>query len=393
MAILISYYSKNKIVIPIVIIVVFMVSNLYIFNDYVAFNGFANFWNNGDFVLSVTTGIYNYNTIYATNYPPLSALIFVFLKKITVLYNGTVESSAVNYIIQIFLISMVAVVVVSGQQIIKHVKYKNVYLFGILMSSVFLFAVQRMNSILFAFALILLFLVLDSYDNKYLKIGAIICLAFSANIKYFPAIYGLFYIKEKRWKDSVLCLIFGVLLFFLPMLFSDQNNIMKLVEATTQFADDERIMGSDMSMLTIVYNILSPFGVESKTIINISFVVKLLVFAWCIFSFFISKRRDIELLSLGFICVLCITSTTLYSVLFLLPAYLEYVKLPITSRLDYFNNFAWIIVMGYFWGMAEIYYIQGANSLVPLFILFVIYVVDEIKCNKNSIIKNDIVVE
>lgn len=48
---------------------------------------------------------------------------------------------------------------------------------------------------------------------------AFICLSIAAAFKIYPAIFGLLLLKEKRWKDAGICILYGVSIFILPIVF------------------------------------------------------------------------------------------------------------------------------------------------------------------------------
>lgn len=51
------------------------------------------------------------------------------------------------------------------------------------------------------------------------KEAALILIAFAAGLKLYPAIWGVFYLAEKRYKEAIRLIIYGILLFFLPFIF------------------------------------------------------------------------------------------------------------------------------------------------------------------------------
>lgn len=79
-----------------------------------------------------------------------------------------------------------------------------------------LFALERGNSALFTVGLIGCFLLWYRDDKRFLREFALVCLAVGAVMKIYPVVFGLLLVREKRWGESLRCVLYGVVLFFLP---------------------------------------------------------------------------------------------------------------------------------------------------------------------------------
>lgn len=81
-------------------------------------------------------------------------------------------------------------------------------------------AIERGNISLLTAILVLAALYLKDSDNRFLRELAMILIAMAAEIKVYPAIVGLVYIKEKRYKEAVRLVIYGLLFFLVPFAFT-----------------------------------------------------------------------------------------------------------------------------------------------------------------------------
>jgi len=81
-------------------------------------------------------------------------------------------------------------------------------------------AIERGNISLFTAILVLAALYLKDSDNKVLRELAMILIAMAAGIKVYPAIVGVVYLKEKRYKEAVRLVIYGLLFFLVPFAFT-----------------------------------------------------------------------------------------------------------------------------------------------------------------------------
>ena len=96
---------------------------------------------------------------------------------------------------------------------------QKLFVVFILLSSPFLYQFERANIIIVALTFLVAYILMKDSENKVVREIGLICLAISACIKIYPAVFGLLLLKEKRWADSVRVVIYGILIFFLPFAF------------------------------------------------------------------------------------------------------------------------------------------------------------------------------
>ena len=90
----------------------------------------------------------------------------------------------------------------------------------ILTSNIFIFYIlERGNSAVIACLFIMWAIILRDSEKKYQRELALIMIAIAAAIKVYPAVFGLLYLFEKRWKEAVRLIIYGLIFFFVPFLF------------------------------------------------------------------------------------------------------------------------------------------------------------------------------
>jgi len=75
---------------------------------------------------------------------------------------------------------------------------------------------ERANSIMLVMPLLLISLKWRYSDSKLLREIALLLIAFCVGIKIYPAVIGLLYLKECRWKEALRLTLYGLLVFFLP---------------------------------------------------------------------------------------------------------------------------------------------------------------------------------
>ena len=80
-------------------------------------------------------------------------------------------------------------------------------------------AIERGNISFFTAVIILWALYLKDTDSKVAREAALILIAIAAGIKLYPAIIGILYIREKRFKEAVRLVIYGLIVFLVPFAF------------------------------------------------------------------------------------------------------------------------------------------------------------------------------
>lgn len=80
-------------------------------------------------------------------------------------------------------------------------------------------AIERGNISFLTAVLVIFALYFKDSDNRVLRETALILIAVSAGFKLYPAIVGVIYIREKRWKEAIRLVIYGILIFFVPFVF------------------------------------------------------------------------------------------------------------------------------------------------------------------------------
>ena len=168
-----------------------------------------------------------------TFYPPLC---FVILKLFHMLLPSELQSNDYgvalrdNAIGMLYFIIVIIICTFIIYKVIdcynkKHLSTKNILLLTI--SGPFLFCVQRGNILFIAIVFILIYYLYNDSENIYLRCFAYISLIIAANIKMFPALFGLITLKKKNFKGTIFMLFGGIITFIVPFWFFDGLNSIK----------------------------------------------------------------------------------------------------------------------------------------------------------------------
>lgn len=88
----------------------------------------------------------------------------------------------------------------------------------ILMSMPVIYSFDRGNIVWFCMAFLMVYIFTYDSKNKILREIGLISLAIATSIKIYPVVFGLMLIFDKRWAEAKRCIIYGVLIFFVPFL-------------------------------------------------------------------------------------------------------------------------------------------------------------------------------
>ena len=207
---------------------------------------FMDFYNS---VYDTMYGPYEHDVIY----PPLCCLIFKmfgsllppssYVKTWTVRGGFRIrEFQEMQFSLLLFFAFFIILFVGAMQKPLNKRGYfeKMLITLAMLLSTPVLFALERGNIIIYSFVFLMLYFV--CYDDKraWLREAGYIFLALSAAIKLYPAVFGLLLIRDKRIKEAIRTIIYGIVFTILPFdLFGGVDAIQMLISYLGKFKGTE----------------------------------------------------------------------------------------------------------------------------------------------------------
>ena len=161
-----------------------------------------------------------------TPYPPL---ILIFMRFIASIIPGGMDvdvqprdlrftqTGIVAFFMVMTISAILLATIISHSQKEKFIS-KNLFLLCIFGSIPFIFTISRGNVLILAVFFSTCFLAGYQSNNPIYRELAYISLALAFSIKLSPALFGILLIREKRYKDSIKCIIYALLIFFIPFL-------------------------------------------------------------------------------------------------------------------------------------------------------------------------------
>ena len=210
-----------------------------------------------------------------------------------------------------------------------------------IVSSPFLFSIERGNLVLLTFMLVMFYVAFYDSDNKILKELALIALALAAALKLSPACFGVLLLREKRWKESIRVVIYGIIFGFGPFLLLKGGlaNIPLFI----------RNIGLQMEAykynegLTVLSFFMHYLRIEvSEPLILVSKAITYILTAMLLVIIFISEKKWIQLLCTALIIIILPGHSEYYNILFLFPAFVLFLN---KEKYNFFDILLFISIL------------------------------------------------
>lgn len=273
---------------------------------------------------------------------------------------------------------------------------KNLLAYAMILSGPMIFAIERGNLILISFVCSLIYIALYDNENKYIRIISYIFLAIASSVKIYPAVLGILTMLKKRYKETIVLLLLGIVFFVLPFFyFEGLITINKMFEGLTASGNLQGNYGCGYNYsISNVLKILCLFlkiELNEKIIIFVKFVSVLLCFIMSI----LSKETWEKVFFLVMIMIWMPEFSYTYSLIFLIIPFVLLFNKVSKNRMDkliLINMGATLIP----YALPELKEIDVQNAKLPLtmptviiniflILIFVFLVIDKFKNIKVKI--------
>ncbi len=224
----------------------------------------------------------------------------------------------------------------------------------ILLSSPFLYAVARGNSIFIALIFVMIFLFLKDSKNPFLRELSYVCLAISGCLKIYPLFFGVFLLKDKKIFASFRVAAYFFIIFFTAFFFFEGklNDWSEFTDNLDGFMSNEsRLIGfnnlSISALLFKVIRVLFPSLTPESTAFSV-FNIIVLSFTFLLSTVAaIATKNDFSRLIICSATVVLIPSISyFYVIIFTLLPFLEILltNYQETATRKYFYSFLFLYV-------------------------------------------------
>ena len=261
-------------------------------------------------------------------YPSFAYLIYKFIAMLVpyeILVSGSfaIRGSQIGVLISSLYIAALSMALYF---IIAHNKKgtsieKFVFSLLITFSFPFIFQIERANIIFIALIFLMLFMYGKDSENKVIRELSLVCLAISAAIKIYPAIFGVLLVKEKRFKETLRLVIYGIISFFAPFFaFGGVKSVglflKNISELAEQFHEGFAYKVNFTNTVRLFFSTMNKASARIDMAANILLIIIVVLVAISVFSLK-SKWRIMTLLSLTMILIP--SFSFFYTLVFLLP--------------------------------------------------------------------------
>ena len=345
-----------------------------------ATGGFHKLFNDFIFHLYLSDDL---NTVYTKSihicFPPLIYLFYHALNlmmpphaKTDINYNAMYNLCVIYLIIGFLIFAFII------KRFLKKQNDKKVLLTVILLtlSSCFTFGIIQCANIAFLVVMLLLLAVdLRESDSKFKQELAMILIAIAAAIKIYPAVFGILYLAERRYKESFRLIIYGILFFFVPFIFIGG------IDGFNTFLENQILVQK-------TWGELSPNGIYSNLIIlglseKISEIMIYILGGLSLIMAYVCNDNWKKLFMLSFIMVMCPMWSGAYTpALFTIPfLYLLSKKDYIENKLDFIYTALFSLM---FTSSCFTFEISSKKIFITAMLLFILIAIDEISKLKKS---------
>lgn len=291
-----------------------------------------------DFFESVIEASTKNPYVYGVIYPALSyCILYPFSFLLPGEYSTISDIPVISTTIQGFVVgsfvvfsSIFLIILFSLKLSNSRISFKSLALvFLLLFSAPVIYLYERGNILFFSVIFLILFLILKDSKNIYLRELSLICLAVSANIKLLPAIFGITLIYEKRYKDALKAIAYGVILFVVPFAFmGGLEKIMLMIGNASSYNADSVNgnfgFGFKINTLSVMTNILKYFKIDNAEVI--SAFVSYIIIALLLISCFVLKNNLKRILALSLVVIQLLSFSYLYNAIYLIIPLMLYLK-------------------------------------------------------------------
>jgi hypothetical protein len=245
------------------------------------------------------------------------------------------------------------------------------------LSGVFLFSIERANTIILTAGFLSLFLLYHNSDNKILRLTGLVFLCLATVFKVYPVLFGLILLKQKRYKDILFCIVTTFLLTFVPFLFFKHgfNNVGQLFNNLSTYGNLYAAMSDGMSIQSLT-NMIIKLGflpLDKTQIFHLSYGVTLIIVLFTLFIFFKTKDNLVELFLITCMVIMLPTNSPLYTGLYFFPIILIFLNKDQFVKLDYLYAFLFIVFLNPF--QFYIFHDRSINTAISCLCLLSIWII------------------
>lgn len=240
-------------------------------------------------ILYVRDRLHVYEASVFATFPPLAYILYYFLGKfippsaVPELHGRALRDNLFGFnLYVIYTLILVVIFIFLVQCCLEREKKIEQLGFSllVLLSAPFIGLYERGNSSFIVLLLLMGFILLKDSPTVWKRETALLLLAVAAALKLYPAVFGLLYLQERRWKEAVRLTIYGIFLVFFPFVFFGGFQKIPVLMYNFQFISEVFIERGDLrSVAYVVVLIGQKLGFEIPSLIALGQKISYVFFA------------------------------------------------------------------------------------------------------------------
>lgn len=224
-----------------------------------------------------------------------------------------------------------------ARHLLRSLKGENasVTIAALMVSGPIIFTIERGNIILLSLASLMLFVCFYDSPKRGVRYLSYLCLAFSAAIKIYPAIFALLVLRKGRLKEFIHVFIIGIVVFMLPFFaFGGIDAFLTMIRGLFGYTATSEAggLGYNFSFSILVKIVAALLGVNLQ---SVPLPFTLLAFAICLALCFLCKETWKKMFLLALMCVWTPSFSYTYVLIFFIPAVVFFLIDSSRGKRDY----------------------------------------------------------
>ncbi|MCR4745912.1 MAG: glycosyltransferase 87 family protein [Lachnospiraceae bacterium] len=335
-----------------------------------------------DYLYHVKTSMMDGNVYDRGNgscFPPLAYLFYKILAAFCKVDNSSSDltglTSSTSYLLSLILVEGLTIVLmaITVKDILDREKVdpaaSNMIAFLLVSSNVVLSSITSGNIAFSVSVILLMAMALRDSKNGILREISLILIAIAACFKIYPCVMGAHYLREKRYKEAVRLIIYGILLFFLPFVFFEGIYGFKMfLKNITEVGG----IVTDITIIGLVSRILSYFMASDLALI-IARIVDIIYFIIILTLVLTDKRKNSwkTILFVSSMMIVVNTESGSYCLSYMIMPFVFFV-VSMAQKKKYLSiDYLYAVLFALFYTMIPIPILGGA-SFIPTIIMYLI---------------------
>ncbi|MBR3144836.1 MAG: DUF2029 domain-containing protein [Clostridia bacterium] len=254
-------------------------------------------------------------------------------------YYGQLLFQAYNFLVFIALFCSIIRIMQSKD------KTNKVFALALVLSSPVLYAYQRGNSIILSLVFLLLFFGYKNSEKMYQREFALVFLSIAANIKLYPAVFGIMLLADRKFVQALRCMIYGIILFVLPFFFF--GGLKDIYVMFVNILRTGGVFSTQYGYQVGIRHLLSYIAAVTSRpeIVARTRAVTVIVLMLLLIIVFFSKKYFRKVLALGLMCTLIPGFSWIYTTVYMIPAVIYYYMDRSYHKKNYIYPFCFLLLL------------------------------------------------